>query len=155
MPGPLMMAQAASAAWKTVPSDFMLDSLQTYFMLAPNPKTPLIYKVQRIGNGRRFPVRTVTIEQDAKVCVSITLSFVSNQYWSGRSMTHAVQMQTDRRKRQVDLDDFGEMRTEKGPFMQFERLPLVHRGRHAFRIGRSWNSPRQIYQTIRQRQLQS
>ncbi|OAG45402.1 hypothetical protein AYO21_00036 [Fonsecaea monophora] len=125
-PGPLMMAQAAAAAWKTVPDGFMLDSLQTYFMLAPSPKKPLTYKVQRIGNGRRFAVRIVTIEQDEKACVTITTSFVNAAPWSSRAMNHAVSMRIDRRKREINLDDFGMMRTQQGPFMKFERLPHVH-----------------------------
>ncbi|KAJ9606350.1 acyl-CoA thioesterase [Cladophialophora chaetospira] len=130
MPGPLMMAQAASAAWKTVPTGFMLDSLQTHFMLAPNPKKPLVYKVQRIGNGRRFAVRIVNIEQDDKVFVTITTSFVNDVRWSGRAMTHAVPMRIKRHPERggwkITLDDFEDMRTDKGPFMKFERLPLVH-----------------------------
>ncbi|EXJ71065.1 uncharacterized protein A1O5_06058 [Cladophialophora psammophila CBS 110553] len=125
-PGPLMMAQAAAAAWKTVPDGFMLDSLQTHFMLAPNPQKPLLYKVQRIGNGRRFAVRIVNIAQDEKVCVTITTSFVNDAPWSGRAMTHVVPMRIDRRKREISLDDFELMRTSRGPFMKFERLPHVH-----------------------------
>ncbi|OQU96049.1 hypothetical protein CLAIMM_02186 [Cladophialophora immunda] len=125
-PGPLMMAQAAAAAWKTVPDGFMLDSLQTHFMLAPSPQRPLTYKVQRIGNGRRFAVRIVNIAQDEKICVTITTSFVNDAPWSGRAMTHAVPMRVDRRKREITLDDFEMGRTKRGPFMKFERLPLVH-----------------------------
>ncbi|OCT54553.1 palmitoyl-CoA hydrolase [Cladophialophora carrionii] len=130
MPGPLMMAQAASAAWKTVPDGFMLDSLQTHFMLAPNPAIPLVYKVQRIGNGRRFAVRQVAVEQADRVFVAVTTSFVNNAPWSGRAMTHAVPMQIARHGERsgwkITLDDFEDMRTERGPFMKFERLPLVH-----------------------------
>ncbi|OAP54968.1 acyl-CoA thioesterase II [Fonsecaea erecta] len=128
-PGPLMMAQAAAAAWKTVPDGFMLDSLQTHFMLAPSPAKPLKYHVQRIGNGRRFAVRIVNISQDDKICVTITTSFVNDAApWSGRAMTHAVPMRIDRRRREITLDDFEFGRTERGPFMKFERLPHVHQG---------------------------
>ena len=126
------MAQAASAAWKTVPEGFMLDSLQTHFMLAPSPKKSLVYKVQRIGNGRRFAVRIVNIEQDDKLVVTITSSFVNDVYWSGRSMTHAVPMRIkrhpDRSGWKITLDDFENMRTSQGPFMKFERLPHVPSG---------------------------
>ncbi len=138
MPGPLMMAQAASAAWKTVPTGFTLDSLQTHFMLAPNPKKPMTYKVQRIGNGRRFAVRIVNIEQDDRIFVTITTSFVNDVQWSGRAMAHAVPMRVQRFDKrsgwEITLDDFQDMRTEKGPFMKFERLPLVHQGQFARKL---------------------
>lgn len=122
------MAQAASAAWKTVPDGFMLDTLQTHFLLGPNSKKPLVFKVQRIGNGRRFAVRIVNIVQDGKVVVTITMSFMNNVHWSGRAMTHAVPMQMDRKKQKIVLDDFEKMRTSQGPFMKFERLPHIHQG---------------------------
>ncbi|KAL2405752.1 hypothetical protein ABEF95_012156 [Exophiala dermatitidis] len=125
VPGPLMMAQAAAAAYKTVPSDFCLDVLQTHFMIAPDPTEPLIYKVQRISQGRRFAVRLVTIEQDGRAEVSITTSFMSNVPWTGRSMTHAVGMSINQRIPKITLDDFQETRGPLGPFMKFERLPLV------------------------------
>jgi acyl-CoA thioesterase II len=134
MPGPLMMAQAAWAAWKTVPDNFVLDSLSTHFMLSPNPKELLTYKIQRISNGRSFAVRTVNIEQASKIFVTITTSFVNatKRAGSGRAMTHAVPMQTNRHPERggwkITLDDFEEMRTDKGPFMKFERLAFVHAG---------------------------
>ncbi|KIX06943.1 acyl-CoA thioesterase II [Rhinocladiella mackenziei CBS 650.93] len=126
VPGPLMMAEAAAAAYKTVPEGFRLHSLQTHFMLPPNGSKPLVYKVQRPSQGRRFAVRIVTIEQDDKPFVTITTSFVSGAHWTGRAMTHAVRMKIERRVREITLDDFEAARGPLGPFMKFERLPLVH-----------------------------
>ncbi|KAK5252522.1 acyl-CoA thioesterase [Exophiala xenobiotica] len=126
VPGPLMMAEAASAAYKTVPDGFMLDTLQTHFMLAPDSKKPLVYKVQRLSQGRRFAVRLVNIEQDdGRICVTITTSFMSGASWTGRAMTHAESMRTTQRIRDITLDDFEENRSHLGPFMKFERLPHV------------------------------
>ncbi|KIV77921.1 acyl-CoA thioesterase II [Exophiala sideris] len=126
VPGPLMMAEAASAAYKTVPEGFKLDSLQTSFMLAPKGTRPLVYKVQRLSQGRRFAVRLVTLEQDEKPCVTITTSFVSGASWTGRAMVHSESRRTDRRIDEITLDDFEPTRTHLGPFMKFERLPHVH-----------------------------
>jgi acyl-CoA thioesterase II len=124
-----MMAEAASAAYKTVPDGFMLDTLQTHFMLAPDSKKPLVYKVQRLSQGRRFAVRLVNIEQDdGRICVTITTSFMSGASWTGRAMTHAESMRTTQRIRDITLDDFEENRSHLGPFMKFERLPHVQHG---------------------------
>lgn len=123
-----MMAEAAAAAYKTVPDGFMLDTLQTHFMLAPDSKKLLVYKVQRLSQGRRFAVRLVNIEQDDKICVTITTSFMSGASWTGRAMTHSEPMRTTRRISDITLDDFEENRSHLGPFMKFERLPHVQHG---------------------------
>ncbi|EXJ79285.1 hypothetical protein A1O3_08787 [Capronia epimyces CBS 606.96] len=126
VPGPLMMAEAAAAAYKTVPEGFALDSLQTHFMLAPDATKPLLYKVRRLSQGRRFAVRLVTIEQEGRSYVTITISFLSGAPWTGRTMTHAVSRRTSHQIQHITLDDFEETRTRLGPFMKSERLPLVH-----------------------------
>lgn len=128
VPGPLMMAEAAFAAYKTVPEGFKLDSLHTHFMLAPKGTRPLVYKVQRLSQGRRFAVRLVTIEQDEKPVVTITASFVSGARWTGRAMKHSESRRTNTQIDEITLDDFEPSRTHLGPFMKFERLPHVHQG---------------------------
>jgi len=126
VPGPLMMAEAAAAASKTAPDGFMLDSLQTHFMLAPNAKKPLVYRVRRLSQGRRFAVRLVEIEQDGRALVAVTVSFVSAAPWTGRAMVHVEQRRTGQRIDEITLDDFHGTRSPLGPFMKFQRLPHVH-----------------------------
>jgi acyl-CoA thioesterase 8 len=121
-----MMAEAAAAAYKTVPPGFMLDSLHTQFMLGPKAEKPLVYRVQRVSQGRRFAVRIITIEQDDKPVVAVTASFMSGQEWTGKAMKHAAAIQIKERIDDITLDDFEPMRTERGPFMRFQRLPLQH-----------------------------
>lgn len=121
-----MMAEAAAAAYETVPDGFMLDSLHTQFMLGPKAEKPLVYRVQRVSQGRRFAVRIITIEQDDKPVVVVTACFMSGQAWTGRAMQHAAAIQIKERIDNITLDDFEHMRTEKGPFMKFQRLPLQH-----------------------------
>lgn len=120
------MAEAAAAAYKTVPEGFMLDSLHTQFMVGPKADRPLVYKVQRVSQGRRFAVRIIIIEQDDKPVVAVTASFMSSQAWTGQAMKHAAAIQIKERIDEITLDDFDEMRTERGPFMKFQRLPLQH-----------------------------
>lgn len=121
-----MMAQAAFAAYNTVPEGFVLDSLHTQFMLGPKASEPLVYRVQRLSQGRRFAVRIITIEQDNKAVVTITASFMSGAAWTGKSMSHAQPMRIKQRIQKITLDDFEPDRTDRGPFMRFERLPLQH-----------------------------
>ncbi|KIW17774.1 acyl-CoA thioesterase II [Exophiala spinifera] len=123
VPGPLMMAEAAAAAYKTVAEGFRIDSLQVNFMLAPKADQPLVYKVQRLSQGRRFVARLIHIEQDGKICVTITASFVSGASWTGRAMTHAESMKTVDRVTDITLDDFEDDHSPIGPFMKFQRLP--------------------------------
>lgn len=154
VPGPLMMAEAGAAAYKTVPEGFMLDSLQTHFMLAPTGSKPLVYRVQRLSQGRRFAVRIVNIEQDGKVHVAITTSFVSNALWTGRTMTHAVPQKTDRRVREITLDDFELARSDLGPFMKFQRLPFVHEGQSRPRESMSISRQKKVLTRKQSRRMQ-
>ncbi|KIW37170.1 acyl-CoA thioesterase II [Exophiala oligosperma] len=124
MPGPLMMAEATAAAYRTVTEDFRIDSLQVTFMLGPKTDRPLIYKVQRLSQGRTFVSRLVNIEQDdGRICVTVTASFVRATEWTGRSMTHTESMKTTERVGDITLDDFEGDHTPLGPFMKFQRLP--------------------------------
>ena len=75
-------------------------------------------------------MRIVNLEQDDKISVTITISFVNNVRWSGRAMTHAVPVRIkrhlDRSGWKITLDEFETMRTSQGPSVKFERLPHVH-----------------------------
>lgn len=128
-----MMTEATAAAYKTVPEGFRVDSLQVNFMLAPKANQPLVYKVQRLSQGRRFVARLISIEQDdGKICVTITASFVSGASWTGRTMTHTESMKTVEKVSHITLDDFDDGRSPLGPFMKFQRLPHLPKGMHPF-----------------------
>ncbi|KIV94187.1 acyl-CoA thioesterase II [Exophiala mesophila] len=121
-----MMAEAAAAAYRTVPEGFVLDSLHTQFLIGPKADKPLIYRVQRLSQGRRFAVRVVTIEQDGKAVVTSTISFMSGAAWSGKAFQHTTQTKIQKRIKEITLDDFEGSKTDLGPFMKFERLPHEH-----------------------------
>lgn len=124
--GGLLMGLSATAAYRTVPDTFVLDSVQTQFLSGANPKLPITYRVYRTTNGRRFTVRNVTAEQAGRAMVSTTMTFVSKTLSHGPSMQHSVARDTQATVNEITLDDLEKGRTRFGPLMQFERLPLVH-----------------------------
>lgn len=125
------MSNSAAAAYKTVPKDFEVANLQTQFVAGSKAERPFIYKVQRASGGKRFAVRIVTIEQEDKVVATIMLSFVNAKIWSGPAMTHSVSRATDYHMEDVEFDDLAEGRTRFGPFMKFQRMPLIPYGKDA------------------------
>ena len=70
------MAQAAAAAYKTVGSDFAINSLTTFFMSGPNPSKALRFKVHRSSDGGRFVTRLVFVKQNDTTMVQVFCSFV-------------------------------------------------------------------------------
>jgi acyl-CoA thioesterase II len=127
VPGGLLMAECAAAAYHTVSDGFVLDSLQAHFLAGPNANNPIAYKVQRLSNGKRFAVRLVTVEQGGKTVMMTTVSFVSGLKWTGLAMTHSVSRTAKQTVQQIELDDLAKKNT-CGPFMKFERLPVVFSG---------------------------
>ncbi|KAI8093165.1 HotDog domain-containing protein [Halteromyces radiatus] len=78
--GGCIVAQALRAAWYTVPDNFHIHSLHSYFILAGDVDIPVIYNVQRLREGRSFSTRFVTATQRGKpifVC-SCSFSTISN-----------------------------------------------------------------------------
>lgn len=123
------MSNSAAAAYKTVGKDFAIANLQTHFLAGSKAELPFIYRVQRASGGRRFAVRIVTIEQGDKAVAIVSLSFVNAKAWSGPAMTHSVSRSTGHHMEEVELDDLEEGRTRFGPFMKFQRMPLVPYGK--------------------------
>lgn len=126
VPGGLLMAMAAAAAYETLPEGYALDNLHCQFLAGPKPDTPFRYIVQRLNDGRRFRTRAVTIQQDSRNMVSITMSFVSASPWTGPAMRHAVSRVARHTIDQITIDDLGRKRGPNGGFMEFQRLPLIH-----------------------------
>jgi acyl-CoA thioesterase II len=73
--GGQVLAQAMCAAYHTVPDGFLINSLHCYFVRGGEEKTPIIYEVKRIRNGRNFAIRTVEAIQYGKVIHSSEFSF--------------------------------------------------------------------------------
>ena len=123
------MSECAAAAYRTVPQDFTLDSLQASFLIAPKSDLPMLFRVNRLSNGRRFMVRSVTLEQNGVALLHSIVNFVSKSPWSGPAMSSTSTRQTEHTISEITLDDLDRDRTRLGSFMEFQRLPLHHSGK--------------------------
>ncbi len=72
--GGQVIGQALVAAARTV-NGRAPHSLHGYFMLAGDPKTPIIYHVDRIRDGRSFTTRRVVAVQHGHAIFSMSVSF--------------------------------------------------------------------------------
>ena len=129
IPGGTLMAIAAAAAYKTVSSDFSIDSLQANFLSFAKFDVPLQQRVRRLSDGGRFATRVVTMEQGGTVMVHIVCSFVRTSAMTGPSMKHCVGRATMQTVESITLDDLEVGKTQHGPHMKYQRLPIVYTGR--------------------------
>lgn len=73
--GGQVMAQAAHAARRTVPEDRLLHSLHGYFILRGDISVPIIFRVDRIRDGRSFTTRRVVATQKGNAIFNLSASF--------------------------------------------------------------------------------
>jgi len=69
------IAQSLVAAQRTVEPVRRVHSLHGYFMLGGDPKTPIIYEVDRIRDGGSFTTRRVVAIQHGRAIFSLEASF--------------------------------------------------------------------------------
>ncbi|CAO3682937.1 unnamed protein product [Rhizopus stolonifer] len=89
--GGQIVAQALRAAFYTVPEDFDVHSLHSYFILAGSSTVPVIYQVRRLRDGRSYATRYVTASQNGKVIFVCSFSFAKPDT-KNVSLTHQVKM---------------------------------------------------------------
>lgn len=77
--GGQVLAQALSAAMKTVPDDRFVHSLHGYFVLPGDLQIPIIFEVDRIRDGGSFTTRAVKAIQKGKAIFHLTASFQLDQ----------------------------------------------------------------------------
>ena len=70
-----VLAQALVAAARTVPVTRVLHSLHAYFLLAGDPKVPIIYDVERVRDGKSFSTRRVKAVQHGQPIFVSSVSF--------------------------------------------------------------------------------
>ena len=126
IPGGTLMSIAAAAAYKTVSSDFFIDMLQAHFLSGPKYDMPLRQKVQRLSDTGRFATRVVSMEQAGAIVVHVTCMFIRKAKMDGPSMRHCVGRASTQTIESITLDDLESGRDERGPYMQFQRLPLMY-----------------------------
>jgi acyl-CoA thioesterase II len=88
--GGQVIGQALVAACRTVEdlADRPPHSLHAYFLLAGDPKVPIIYEVDRIRDGRSFTTRRVVAIQRGRAIFSMSVSF----HVSEPGLTHQATM---------------------------------------------------------------
>jgi acyl-CoA thioesterase-2 len=73
--GGQVIAQALSAATRTVDPARAAHSLHGYFILPGDPEAPIVYEVDRIRDGGSFTTRRVVAVQHGKAIFSLSASF--------------------------------------------------------------------------------
>ena len=86
--GGQVLAQALTAAYRTVEVDHAIHSLHAYFLRAGDWQAPILYEVDRIRDGRSFSTRRVAAIQHGRAIFSLSCS------WQKREpgMSHAQPM---------------------------------------------------------------
>src|SRR6478609_3305408 len=73
--GGQVAAQALVAAVRTVPAEFAVHSLHSYFLRGGDPTVPTIYDVENLRDGRSFLTRRVIAQQHGRPIYAQTLNF--------------------------------------------------------------------------------
>ena len=77
--GGQVLAQALSAAMRTVPDDRFVHSLHGYFVLPGSIEQPIVFEVDRIRDGGSFTTRAVKAIQNGAAIFHLTASFQKDQ----------------------------------------------------------------------------
>jgi len=85
--GGQVIGQALVAAGRTV-SERTAHSMHAYFLRPGDPKTPIIYQVERTRDGKSFTTRRVTAIQHGKPIFDLSVSFQIDE----PGFEHAVEM---------------------------------------------------------------
>lgn len=77
--GGQVAGQALVAAGRAVPVDRAVHSLHAYFIRPGNPREPIVYRTERIRDGRSFTTRRVLAMQDGEAIFALAASFQAPQ----------------------------------------------------------------------------
>ncbi len=95
--GGQVVAQALSAALRTVDDEFRPHSLHAYFIRGGDPHEPVRYEVDRLRNGRSFCTRAVVARQSGGAILHLSCSFQVEE--------HDAEVQTARMPIAPDPDE--------------------------------------------------
>jgi len=73
--GGQVLAQAVGAAVATVSEDRVIHSQHAYFLRPGDPRTPIVFEVERARDGGSFSSRRVVALQDGKAILVASMSF--------------------------------------------------------------------------------
>ncbi|CAG8679965.1 5176_t:CDS:2, partial [Paraglomus brasilianum] len=88
--GGQVIGQALNAATATVPKQYFVHSLHSYFILPGDNSLPILYEVQRVRNGKSYCTRTVMAKQKGRCILSLNCSFALLE--SGQPLRHQCPM---------------------------------------------------------------
>ena len=89
--GGQVAAQALVAAARTVPAEFAVHSLHSYFLLGGDYGVPIVYDVERPRDGRSFVTRRVVARQHGRPIYYQSLSFQrAEEGWEHQDAMPAV-----------------------------------------------------------------
>src|SRR5688500_14922369 len=71
----LVASQALRAAIATVDVPHHIHSFHSYFMRPGQPGVPMVFRVDRVRDGRSFTTRVVTVMQHGEATFTMTASF--------------------------------------------------------------------------------
>ncbi|RMZ83279.1 hypothetical protein DV738_g1294, partial [Chaetothyriales sp. CBS 135597] len=108
-----------------------------HFLAGPNPAKPISLTVNRVSSSRRFNVLSVDVRQEGRPMCFVTCTFMAADPWKGKAMQHASARAvgspriSPRITIDVNHDDLSlGRRHHSGPFMAFQRLPLMKKPEH-------------------------
>lgn len=107
--------------------------MHCYFVLAGDSKTPVLYHVERVRDGKSFITRTVQARQKGRCIFTTTLSFMRESSGGQRTMDHAWDMPDSATEKLNELlnddegdDDLDDRRLgveSSGPFIT-KKMPI-------------------------------
>jgi acyl-CoA thioesterase-2 len=86
--GGQVLAQSVVAAQRTVAEHRSMHSMHAYFLLAGDPKAPIIYEVERVRDGGSFTTRRVKAVQHGQAIFVMSASFHKQE----TSFDHQISM---------------------------------------------------------------
>ena len=86
--GGQVLAQSLVAAQRTVSEPRAMHSMHAYFLLAGDPKIPIIYEVERVRDGGSFTTRRVKAVQHGQAIFVMSISFQKEEV----SFDHQAEM---------------------------------------------------------------
>ncbi|TPX66361.1 hypothetical protein SpCBS45565_g04502 [Spizellomyces sp. 'palustris'] len=87
--GGQVVGLALSAATRTVDAKYRVHSLHCYFLLPGDNTIPIVYRVNRVRDGKTYTTRMVTALQRGKVIFTLMCSFQAGEE---STLTHQYQM---------------------------------------------------------------
>lgn len=138
--GGALIAQGLTAAQETVPSNFLVHSIHSHFILAAKRDIPIFYHVDRVRDGKAIATRLVLARQSGTCIFSATLSFMLHESAPGDtrrpSLRHQAPMPADFRTQAPPSARGQPVREDlltetclptNGSLFECVRVPLDHR----------------------------